>query len=232
MLGLVAIEREAVRNHLNRRSLRQPTAKSELEANNKGGSMLGTIVKPASGIETKYLKSCEVTSLLRKMGRFNRHNVGIGYELSYHHQDRIALKRCVELAKQFKIVSIDETVERKIKTKEGDIIVCSLVFSCNLPLKTITTKRVKGKNGKDYELKSNTPLPTKEGLEAIREHRNKFDKLGLWWVPNEITVEEIKEYDPILVGKIETKFHGSICFELHRWVDENFEAEYWSKEGY
>jgi hypothetical protein len=101
-----------------------------------------------------------------------------------------------------------------------------------LPLKTVTTKRVKGKNGNDYELKANTPLPTREGLTAIKLHKDKFDKLALWWVPNEITVEEFKELDPILVGKIETKFHGNICFELCRWVDDNFEAEYWSKEAY
>jgi hypothetical protein len=64
--------------------------------------MLGTLIKPVSEVELKYQKSCELTSLLRKMSRFSRHNLGISYELKYHHQDRVALKRCVELAKDFR----------------------------------------------------------------------------------------------------------------------------------
>lgn len=194
--------------------------------------MLGTIIKTTTEIESKYQKSCDITKLLRQIGNEGRENLGIGYKLSYQFRDRKALKRCVDLAKQFRIVKIDESVERMVRTKTGETIKARLVFSCNLPLKPVTTQRVSGKNGKDYELKAQTPLPTKESLGAIKEHGHRFDKLALWWVPNEITVDEVKELDPILVGKIETKFHGDICFELHRWVDENFEAEYWSKEGY
>ena len=194
--------------------------------------MIGTIIKPVTEIERRYIKSCEMTSLLRKMGLKHRHHFSISYQLDYQHQDRLALKRCVELAKEFKIVSLDKDVKRKIKTATGEIITCSLVFSATLPLKTISTTKVRGANNKQYELKVNTPLPTKEGLEAMKKHRDKFDKLALWWVPNEIVCEEIKESDPILVGVIETQFHEEVCFELCRWIDENFEAEYWSKEAY
>ncbi len=195
--------------------------------------MLGTRIHESSFIEEKYKKSCETTKLLRAMGHFYRNQTGCSYNTKrYQWKDRQALKKCVELSKQFRIVSLDDSVKRMLKTRDGNCIKARLVFSCNLPLKTITTHRVKGENGKEYEVKAQTPLPTKECLQAIREHKGKFDQLALWWVPNEITIDEVKELDPILVGKIETNFHGSICFELHRWVDENFEAEYWNKEAY
>lgn len=195
--------------------------------------MLGTINKIETGIEAKYQKSCEVSFLLRKLGlQYRKNNLRICYETKRQLKDRKALRRCVELSKQFKIVEIDKTVKRKLQTDTGEIIKCELVFSCNLPLKTITKKRVKGENGKEYELKTQTPLPTSEVLKSIKNYKHLFDDLAIWWVPNQILIEEIKETDPILVGKVKTEFHDSICFELCRWVDENFEAEYWNKEGY
>ena len=194
--------------------------------------MLGTMILENSVTEKRHQKACEITKLLRSMGLAYRKRFVSSHERRYHGEDRRKLEICVELSKIFRVVKIDESLERKIKTKTGETIVAPLVFSCNLPLKTITTRRVKGKNGNEYELKAQTPLPTKEALEAIKTHKDKFEKLALWWVPNEIMVEEIKELDPILVGKIETRMYGDICFELHRWVDENFEASYWSKEGY
>lgn len=194
--------------------------------------MLGTKLLEQNLSEIRYQKSCEITKLLRQMGYWHRKRICSSYELKYHREDRRKLKYCVELSKQFRSVAIDEKIERRIKTTGGEVITCPLVFSANLPLKNITTKRVKGKNGKEYELKTRTPLPTKEALDAIKYHKHRFEQLALWWVPNEITVDEVKELDPILVGKIETRLYGNICFELHRWVDENFEAEYWAKEGY
>jgi hypothetical protein len=195
--------------------------------------MLGTIEKVRSGIEVKYQKSCEVSMLLRHLGlQYRKYNLDVSYKTKYQISDRKALKRCVELSKQFKIVEIDETVKRKLRTKTGEVIQCELVFSCNLPLKTVVTKQVQGNDGKDYVLKTQTPLPTSEVLRSIKSYKNLFDNIAIWWVPNDILIEEVKELDPILVGKVETKFHGNICFELCRWVDENFEAEYWTKEGY
>lgn len=194
--------------------------------------MLGTLVKEKTAIEKKYEKSCEVVTLLRKMGNEHRGYLRSKYAIREIIKDRKQLKRCVELAKEFKIVEIDKTCERRIKTKTGEVITCQLVFSVNLPLHTVTTKRVKGKNGNEYELKTQTPLPTKEVLNAIKIHRGKFDKVALWWVPNEIICDEVKDLDPMLVGSIRTNNHGDIHFELVRWIDENYEAEYWTKEGY
>jgi hypothetical protein len=194
--------------------------------------MLGTQILDSSLIERRYTKACEVTKLIWGMGKEHRKKYCDRYEMRYLHKERTQLKKCVELSKQFRIVTLDKTVERRIKTRTGEVIICPLVFSADLPLKGVTTLQVTGKNGKTYEVKANTPLPTKESLEAIRAHKHRFDSLALWWVPNEIVVEEVKELDPILVGKIATRMYGSVGFELHRWIDENTEAEYWAKEAY
>ena len=195
--------------------------------------MLGTSILEVSLSEIRHQKACTFTRLLRQMGKDYRKK-HCGYSvLKYHAKDRRALERCLELSKSFRLVKIDESFKAKLKTPDGSTIIAPLVFSVNLPVKSITKRRVSGQNGKDYELKAQTPLPTKEGLEAIRTHKNKFDKLALWWVPNDIVIEEVaKEVDPIIVGKIETSMYGDICFELHRWVDDNFEAEYWAREAY
>lgn len=194
--------------------------------------MLGTFNRTQTEIERLFESSINAQKCIWRMGYRYRKDVCSRYAMAYAREDLKALRKCVELSKNFPVVKIDESVERSIKTTTGEVIKCRLVFSCNLPLKPVTTQRVKGKNGKEYDLKSQTPLPTKEALGAIKSHGKRFDKLALWWVPNEIVAEEVKELDPIIVGKISTHYHGDICFELHRWIDENFEASYWNKEAY
>ena len=148
-----------------------------------------------------------------------------------------SLERAVSLSAIFPVVELDSSATRIIRTDKkeryaetADIEV-PLVFTTLLPASIKTTiKFTVGKQ--DYEASATTPMPTTEALAAIRQHKDKFDALQLWWVPNDILVEAIPDPDPMVVGVIEVPGNPSFFFELHRWIDESVEAGWWTREGY
>jgi hypothetical protein len=147
-----------------------------------------------------------------------------------------ALQRCVQLSAEFKIVERDETAIRKIKVKADNqygtdsVADVPLVFHTRLPAK-IKTKLDFRCGDKRFTAEAVTPMPTTEALDAIRKHGKRFDRVELWWVPNDLLVERI-EPDPIIVGVVEVPGNRAMHFELHRWIDESVEVGWWSREGY
>jgi hypothetical protein len=150
------------------------------------------------------------------------------------------LKRCDALAKEFKVVRRDQTpVNRKIrlpmrdswnrgtdKFQEWDFS-APLAWAVKLPSK------------KEFEMQSGgllvralVPPPPVEAVEQLKKHGKKFDRTEVWWVPKDILVLRPPSPDPIVVGIVGTQTLGEFCFELHRWIDEDYENSYWAKEGY
>lgn len=145
----------------------------------------------------------------------------------------VALEKCIPLEQSFKSVTIDQTATRIIKCKckrYGDDsmadIVVPLIWNAKVPLGTFHEMEIRG-----YKIKTRTPAPVKKAIEEIKKHKDKFDEIQLWWVPRDFIVEKIPDPDPIIVGVIKSPAID-FCFELHRWIDESVEDEYWTKEGY
>lgn len=115
------------------------------------------------------------------------------------------------------------TLEQPLET-----ISVPLVWSSRLPAKQHTTI-----HSGNYNFTAKTPQPTSQAMALLKEHKDKFDHMELWWVPKDVLVEAIppKPIDPILVGVVKLA-NRSVCFELCRWIDETTEEGWWSKEGY
>lgn len=151
-----------------------------------------------------------------------------------------ALRRCHYLAQQFKVVEIDRSCTRNVKTKDDKIVEFPLIFHSPIPAKRVTTLEFRDPEHANerepwrYVLRCSamTPLPTLEATHQISKHRDKFDHLEVWWVPNDILVERIEKPDPILVGAVVVPNHETMYFELCRWIDESVESGWWSREAY
>lgn len=142
-----------------------------------------------------------------------------------------ALRRCEELSRRFREVQRDETVTRRMQAKGSrESVDIPLIFHTSLPLKRETTITVY--RGRDtYSATARSPMPTVEALDAMREHKHLFDYLEIWWVPNDVLVEKLPDPDPILVGAVQVE-NQRFYYELSRWVDEDAELGWWSKEAY
>jgi hypothetical protein len=139
------------------------------------------------------------------------------------------LRRCETLSREFREVQRDESCTRRVKCDRMELD-APLLFHARIPMKRFTEISFSiGSNR--YSAKARSPMPTIEAIEAIREHGNRFDSLEVWWVPNDVLVERIPDPDPILVGVITTA-RDNYYYELHRWIDEDVELGWWSKEGY
>lgn len=148
------------------------------------------------------------------------------------------MRRCAELERQFRVVSLDSSIKRLVQVTDiyGRFVVnieVPLVWSARLPLaKTVEMKGRPTGSINEYRCKAVTPMPTIEAIRALKEHGHLFDWHEVWWVPNEVLVEKLPDPDPILVGGIKIHNDQTYYFELHRWIDENVELGWWSKEGY
>jgi hypothetical protein len=152
------------------------------------------------------------------------------------------LQKCAVLAKEFKVVKRDpQPVKRKgfVANRNSFVnghpvmseyeIACPLAWSCKLPAPRVSSMR---ETIHGLELESRVPPPPPAAVEQLRKHAKKFDRTEVWWVPKDILVVRPVSPDPIVVGVITTSTLGDFCFELHRWIDEDYEDSYWSKEGY
>ncbi len=208
--------------------------------------MLGTLIKPKSIIEKRLESTYSAVEHMRALGYNGRKYVkSFISNSSYSYDNRIpiaqtirSLQKCKDLSNEFNIVERDESVKKKILTKSKDrysstdiILEIPLIFYTQLPAKIHTILQF-DINNITYSAKAITPMPTNEALAQIRKHGKRFNHLELWWVPNDVLVEKIPDPDPIVVGVIKLPDDTSFNFELHRWVDESVEAEYWTKEGY
>lgn len=144
----------------------------------------------------------------------------------------MALDRCIDLEKLFKVVSIDVDVTKVLRGADKKTITAPLIWRTKLPAPAYV--EVKGYDSTlgSYRLVSKTPSPTPQAIEALAQHGEKFDRTELWWVPKDILITKIPDPDPILVGVIETGCGEPMYFELHRWVDSTVEDAWWVKEGY
>jgi len=147
------------------------------------------------------------------------------------------------LSKEFRLVKIDESAVRTLLTKSGREVKIPLVFRTALPAKAVVTHRVKpvAETNSPYnspylshlEVKARVPVPTPEALEALNTHRQKFDRMEVWWIPKDLkVVEVIKKPDPMIVGVAQVDGKLEYFFEVYRWIDETVEDAYWAKEGY
>lgn len=198
--------------------------------------MLGTLSIPATAISKLLAVSEEALRARRAMSPAVRKHLKSVHKRDktkeVYHPDAIRfLRRAAALSEQFPVVQFDDTAKRKMKVRHSTTIEAPLLFYAQLPLKPTTTIRHYESNY-GYNLTSRTPQPTKKAIKALKDHGKKFDRLQLWWVPNDVLVEKIPDPDPILVGIIDMDKYGSYSFELARWVDESVEAGYWAKEGY
>jgi len=137
------------------------------------------------------------------------------------------------------MVKLDESAVRTIRGKSGSEVKIPLVFRTGLPAKAVVTKRVKPDSGSGIpylshlEVKARVPKPTYEALEALNTHRQKFDRMEVWWIPKDLkVVEVIKKPDPMIVGVAQVDGKLEYFFEVYRWIDETVEDAYWAKEGY
>lgn len=148
------------------------------------------------------------------------------------------LRRCSDLERQFRVVSLDTSVKRLVPGTDsyGRFVVnieVPLVWSARLPLaKVVELKGRQTNSTNEYRCKANTPMPTMEAIQALKKHGHLFEWHEVWWVPNEVLVEKLPDPDPILVGGVKIHNDQTYYFELHRWIDENVELGWWSKEGY
>jgi len=197
--------------------------------------MIGT--REHKGVSEKRLLECqEALREYRGLSHGSRRVLGasIGKKTKWE-DSRISsairvLRKCVEIEQKFRVVTLDDTVKRSVEYARKTVEI-PLVFHSRLPVKAIT--KMTHVVGRDtYEVKARTPQPTIEALEAMREHGQLFDHLEVWWVPNDILIEKIPDPDPIVVGAIKVPRYGYTHFELHRWVDEDVELAWWSREGY
>lgn len=142
------------------------------------------------------------------------------------------LKRCDALAREFKVVKRDDSlVRRKVffgQDRRQEMLDVPLVWSATLPAPR--TSKYRSQHG--HDLSSRVPPPPPEAVEQLRLHRAKFERTEVWWVPRDIMVEKPPAPDPIVVGAVQTNTQGTFYFELHRWIDEDYEDSYWAKEGY
>lgn len=141
-----------------------------------------------------------------------------------------AIDRCLKLKGQFKVVKRDISVLRRIPVGEKvarnrQYLEVPLVWRSVLPVKAVKVRTFEG-----HTIKAKVPHPTAQAVKQIEKHGEKFDKMEIWWVPNDLVAKKIP--DPVLVGRIDLPNIGRVYFELHRWVDETSESAYWSKEGY
>lgn len=151
-----------------------------------------------------------------------------------------AFRRCVELEKQFPVVTRDASCTRMVKRESTGYndrgpteVEIPLIFYAQLPVKRRTKIEIPIEGERShYEISATSPVPTVEATRAIAQHREKFDHLEVWWVPNDVLVEIIPDPDPLLVGVIDIPNGEKMYFELHRWIDESVESGWWAREGY
>ena len=173
-----------------------------------------------------------------------------------------ALTRANELSKEFRMVSLDTSIKRKVvvseRRTENEIeIAVPFIFSSRLPAKNKTsyTVTVGRKLSEDqvrsrrweprwrrgpakYRVTSVTPIPQDAALEALQKHASKFDHTEVWWVPKDLKVTEIKPpvADPIVVGVVmaprKNRDPERFCFELYRWEEPDLENPYFAHEAY
>ena len=187
-----------------------------------------------------------VQGIISKFSSLTPQQVKIAEKFSFRHETCIealqarqeVLERCVELEKEFRVVTLDASAKRRIKYKQGGedrSIEVPLIWSTRLPASPMTEIEP------SYNIKcaAVTPHPTPEAMRAMKEHGHKFDWMELWWVPKHVEVSQRPsrpapaDPDPILVGCIEpTEGDSRYYFELHRWVDELVEEGWWSQEAY
>lgn len=147
------------------------------------------------------------------------------------------LMRCDELSRQFRVVERDSSVTRQVNVEDSygrkaGTVNIPLVLSSKLPAPRVHKELVTGEKRESYSVKAVVPHPTKEAIDAIRQHRDLFDWIEVWWVPNDVLIEKLPDPDPIVVGAVSINRDKTYYFELHRWVDETVEVAWWSKEGY
>jgi len=151
------------------------------------------------------------------------------------------LDRIIELSKTFKQVKIDHAAKRQAKAKKWDgfsakyetgTVEVPLIFVSKLPAQaSVTITSTGGGLTRRYRVTARVPVPPKEAIDALRQHKDKFDHMEVWWVPNSVLVTPIPKPDPILVGAVQTG-KEILYFDVYRWVDEDYEDGYWTREGY
>src|SRR5438105_4754850 len=109
-----------------------------------------------------------------------------------------SLRRCRDLAKEFHVVSRDESIKRQAKGTNGFTVEVPLVFSTNLPAKPFLHFNAQDETGYSVRVTAQTPFPTTRVAKAIKQHGKRFDHLEVWWVPNEVLIEPLPLPDPIL----------------------------------
>lgn len=200
--------------------------------------MIG-VTEFSTSVATKRLhEETEAVRALRSLGRTTRRilkEYGLTDVKGYGRDDcrakRIrALRRCESLATMFREVQRDESVKRKVKIDSRLSLEAPLIFHASIPASRITTIEFYIER-QHYSAKALTPMPTIEALDAIRQHQHLFDDVEVWWVPNDILIEKVPDPDPIVVGVIRVG-DDRFYYELHRWVDEDHELSWWSKEAY
>jgi hypothetical protein len=150
------------------------------------------------------------------------------------------LKKCEALSREFNVVKRDETpVKRKVKLRQVDPwgrsadtfqeweFTAPLAWAVQLPAKKEFRMRDGGNS-----VSALVPPPPPAAIEQLKKHAKKFDRTEVWWVPKDILVTRPVSPDPIIVGIVATHTLGAFCFELHRWIDEDYEDSYWAREGY
>lgn len=198
--------------------------------------MIGTRPIPKTRIESIHATLVQAQAIMKNEYLGREVFKSFGFDVEAVTGALKSIDRVFELSEQFPPIMRDPEIRRKVQSKSrfGDspIVEIPLVFYAELPAQNITRQLVFAMNGGQVQVSAVTPVPTEKALQMIKEHKSKFDKLEIWWVPNDILVEKLPDPDPVLVGRIDVKHVGSIYFELCRWVDESVESGYWSREGY
>jgi len=203
--------------------------------------MLGTVMVTETWYEQELDRMRVGLQGLHAMGRVGRQTLGIKTRDAIPKGRLSTLRRCRDLANDFKPIKRDESVKRQVKvtggfSRQDHSVMLPLVWWAQLPAEP-TTRRSKTIGGNRYNMSARTPVPTPEAMDAVRAHRDRFDHCEVWWVPQEVLVEPIPEPDPVVVGAITVPARGSgrhadHYFELYRWIDETVEDAYWFREAY
>lgn len=155
------------------------------------------------------------------------------------------LERCAALACKYNVVTYDSSALRKMtsvasKGSRKTHILGPLVFRRRLPIprsEKMTVIEVQyplGPSSHKYKVSAVTPVLPEEAEALVVEARKDFDYLEVWWVPNDVFVEAIREPDPIVVGVVNHPFadRAPATFSIFKWVDTVVESAYWSAEAY
>lgn len=146
------------------------------------------------------------------------------------------LKECAILEDVFGFNLVE--LDSKAMIRANHKIPIPLIWTVTLPIKSAKVTQTISHDGRDYKVTTLVPPPPDKAVDLYKEHKDKFDRMELWWVPNQVSVQAVPEPkpivrpDPMLVGVKVIPGLANRYFNLFRWIDETYESGWWAREAY